>query len=421
MIYRDVAIRLREGAAWGVALLGLSIPISTGADNVLLALVVAAWVAALPLDWGECWLRFTSTPPLIAAAAFFAALVIGMLYSTAPASVAWSSSASKYAELVLISALAWAASERMRRRALYFFLAAIVLNLLVSYTVGFELVQEYPGLRTYPAYPIGFRLSVTHNILVSVGAFVSLLLAREARKPALRAGLIALAVACAYNVLFMVIGRTGYVVLAALVAYFFVTTLKGWRGPVACAVVLAAAFSGAYLGSASFQDRVGKIASDISKWEPGASDGTSVGQRVGYYRTSAQIIAEHPLIGVGTGGFPAAYAAKVRGTEAPATTNPHNDYLIIGVQLGVPGILLALMLYGVVWSTARDLGSRLERDLARGVVLTMAIAGLFNSVLLDHTEGLFFAWAIALLYASYRRTDPTASLLRPARPGTAER
>jgi O-antigen ligase len=404
MTYRDVAVRLRAGAAWCVALLGLALPISTGADNVLLALIVLAWIAALPAHWRESWRAFVSTPPLIAAAVFFAALVIGILYSPVPAPVAWSTSASKYSELVMIVALLWAAvSEKTRRRALYFFLTAIALNLVVSYSLGFALVDSFPGLRGYPAYPIGFRLSVTHNILVSVGAFAALLLAREAKTPAVRAGLVAFAVICGYNVLFMVIGRTGYVLLAVLVAYFFVTSFRGWRGPAACAVVLACAFSGAYYGSANFHSRVDAIASDLSRWQPGAGDSTSVGQRVGYYRTSAQIVAEHPLTGVGTGAFPDAYARQVKGTDAPATTNPHNDYLYVGVQLGVPGMLLMLVLYGTAWHSARRLPSRLERDLARGVVLTMAIGGLFNSVLLDHTEGLLFAWAVAVLFAAYPR------------------
>jgi O-antigen ligase len=406
MTYRDVAVKLRAGAAWCVALLGLTIPISTGADNVLLALVVFAWLVALPAQWRESWRAFISTPPLIAAAAFFCTLLLGMLYSPVPTGVAWSSSASKYSELVLMIAFLWAAtSERTRRRALYFFLAAIALNLIVSYSVGFELVQGYPGLRTYPTYPIGFRLSVTHNILVSLAAFAGLLLAREATNPLLRAGLIAFTVICAYNVLFMVIGRTGYVLLAVLVAYFFVTSLRGWRGPVACAAVLACAFSGAYYGSGNFHSRVDAIASDLSHWQPGAGDSTSVGQRVGYYRTSAQIIAEHPLTGVGTGGFSDAFAATVKGTDAPATTNPHNDYLFTGVQLGFPGMLLMLVLYATAWRSARHLPSRVERDLARGVVLTMAIGGLFNSVLLDHTEGLLFAWATAVLFAGYRSRE----------------
>ena len=401
MIYRGVAERLRASAAWCVALLGLAIPISTAADNVLLGLVVCAWLAALPIYFGQWWKSLTAIPPLLVAALLFAALLAGTLYSP----VSWKDAASaafKYVELFLISVLLWAAvSSATRKRALYFFLLAIVLNLIVSYTMANGVAQELPGLRTSPHYPIGFRLSVTHGILVSLGAFICLLLAREARTTAMRAPLIGLAILCAHNVLFIVVGRTGYVVLAALIAYFFVSAMRGWRGLAVSLVLVAAVFTAAYYGSGNFRERTDAIASDVTQWKPGAGDATSVGQRLGYYLTGVQIIAEHPLTGVGTGGFAQAYAEKVRGTEAVATTNPHNDYIMIGAQIGLPGVMLLLLLYGVVWHTARNLASRFERDLARGIVITMAIAGLFNSVLLDHTEGLLFAWATALLYAGY--------------------
>jgi uncharacterized membrane protein YccC len=36
--------------------------------------------------------------------------------------------------------------------------------------------------------------------------------------------------------------------------------------------------------------------------------------------------------------------------------------------------------------------------LARGLVLTIAVGCLFNSLLLDHTEGLFFAWGLGVLF-----------------------
>jgi hypothetical protein len=35
-------------------------------------------------------------------------------------------------------------------------------------------------------------------------------------------------------------------------------------------------------------------------------------------------------------------------------------------------------------------------------VLAIAIAGVFNSALMDHVEGLLFAWAVGVLYASRR-------------------
>jgi hypothetical protein len=37
--------------------------------------------------------------------------------------------------------------------------------------------------------------------------------------------------------------------------------------------------------------------------------------------------------------------------------------------------------------------------LARGLVLTIMIGSLFNSLLIDHTESLLFSWGAGLLYA----------------------
>ena len=81
------------------------------------------------------------------------------------------------------------------------------------------------------------------------------------------------------------------------------------------------------------------------------------------------------------------------------TVNPHNDYLMLGAQVGVAGIALLVALYVLLWLDAARLATRFDRDLLRGIVLTMAVAGIFNSVALDHAEGLLFAWVVALAYA----------------------
>ncbi|MGH8640359.1 MAG: hypothetical protein ACRET6_01540, partial [Burkholderiales bacterium] len=54
------------------------------------------------------------------------------------------------------------------------------------------------------------------------------------------------------------------------------------------------------------------------------------------------------------------------------------------------------------WRTAPRLGSAFEQHLARGLLLTIAVGCLFNSLLLDHTEGLFYAWLTGLLFAGLK-------------------
>ena len=165
-----------------------------------------------------------------------------------------------------------------------------------------------------------------------------------------------------------------------------------------------------YGSSRLFHDRVNAIIYEYSASNPAtpASAYSSVGLRLEFYRNSLQIIRDHPLTGVGTGGFRQAYADQVRGTGRLAASNPHNEYLLIAVQVGVAGVLLLLYLFYVQWRDAPRLASPLETHLARGLVLAIAIGCMFNSFLLDHTEGLLYAWLTGLLYGGLQSRTVSA-------------
>ncbi|HJQ62933.1 MAG TPA: O-antigen ligase family protein, partial [Burkholderiales bacterium] len=115
-------------------------------------------------------------------------------------------------------------------------------------------------------------------------------------------------------------------------------------------------------------------------------------------RNTLSVIADQPLIGVGTGGFAQAYAEKVKGTGKVATQNPHNEFLLMWAQLGIAGLIALIWLFWRQWQLAARLPTRMETDLARALVVTMVIGCMLNSLLLDHTEGLSYAWLTGVLY-----------------------
>jgi O-antigen ligase len=77
------------------------------------------------------------------------------------------------------------------------------------------------------------------------------------------------------------------------------------------------------------------------------------------------------------------------------------------VQTGLVGLVLLLHLFFRQFTLARKLASPTETQLAYGLVTAMAIGCVFNSFLLDHTEGLFYIWLTAVLYGGLK-TQPTA-------------
>ena len=212
-----------------------------------------------------------------------------------------------------------------------------------------------------------------------------------------------LAVLAVYNVLFMVKGRTGYLVLGVLFVYFFVDWLR-WRGVVIAIAGASLLVVSAFQLSGVFQSRLAETTADFYKWrseEISWEGERGLGLRLAWYQNSLAIIRDAPVFGVGTGGFERALAEKVKHSGVPVTGNPHSEYLLITVQLGLVGLAALLYLFYTQLRLAAYLPGLLERNLARGLLLTIMTTCLVNSSLLDHGEGLFYAWMSGLLFAGF--------------------
>jgi tetratricopeptide (TPR) repeat protein len=99
--------------------------------------------------------------------------------------------------------------------------------------------------------------------------------------------------------------------------------------------------------------------------------------RIYMWEASLKMIRDHPLRGVGPGEFQYAYPAyrdpAERGLHGYniSTENPHNDYFHIGVETGIPGLLMFLGMIGwVLWDGRRRVVE------ARGVTLPFQLGRL---------------------------------------------
>ncbi len=287
----------------------------------------------------------------------------------------------------------------MRRNGLRAFSLTIVVVLLLSYLISFGVLPGYGLFKGYRNDAVVFKSHITHNLLVGFSAFAFATLARIAGSPRRRMLWIALAVMAAFNVLFMVEGRTGYLVLGVLFVYFFVEWLR-WKGFVIAIVGGSLLVVSAFYLSDVFHARMSDTAADFHKWRSGEiSEEGGLGLRLEWYQNSLAILRDSPVVGVGTGGFAPAFAEKVKNSRVPATSNPHNEYLLIATQLGLVGLAVLLYLFYTQLRLSADLPGLFERNLARGLVLTVMTTCLFNSSLLDHGEGIFYAWMSGLLFA----------------------
>ena len=389
-------------AQWAAIALGVSIPISVALDNALLVIVLAGWLLAG--DYRHALRAVERSRMMLAAVVLFGLLLAGMLHGDRDSGEA-ARVLGKYLNLMFIPVFAVLLREAPRRRcALFGFAGSLGLTLALSYLLAAGVPFPRWMVLGDTSNPAVFKQYLTHGILLAYGAFLFAELALAASTPKRRAFWAVAALLAAVNVLMMMQGRTGHFVLVVLALYLGYSW-KRWLGLAVAATTTVACIAILILVPGPFQQRYGLAEEGQQFLEPGARAHTSNQQRLDFYRASLAIIREHPLIGVGTGGFARAYADKTRGTDAFQTHNPHNEYLHIAVQLGLAGLAALLYLFWQQWRESARLASPLECHVARGLVLAIAAGCLFNSLLLDHTEGLLYAWLTGMLFGGLKSTE----------------
>lgn len=398
--------RIDDTGRWAAIAIGFAIPVSVSLDNLLLLVVLGCWLAGT--NWPQKRDVLKNHPLSRWSLLLFGLLLLGIFWNAQPASEA-ARTLLKYLDLAFIPLFLYCFRDpESRRRGLLAFAGALTLILVFSLLIRLGIVPAYGPILGSPASPVVFKYRITHSFLMAFGAFLFAWLAISST-PGSRArwGWGLLAMAAMVNVILMVEGMTGVLILS-LLGMLLAVTLLPRKALIAALIAVPLLGAGLLSLPGPLAQRSDALLQELRAWQPdvGARD-SSAGLRIEFYRNTAGLVAEHPLAGVGTGGFPAAYERKVQGSDMLPTRNPHNEYLLLAAQLGIGGALLLLALFHVQWRLGARLNSSMETGLARGLVIAMAIGCLFNSFLLDHAEGLFFAWMSGLLFAGYRSDTPT--------------
>ena len=398
---RTAQERAENAVKWGAVLLGFSIPVSVLLDNVLLGLIVLFWIAGG--RYRDKLAAIRGNPVALLALALYFLHLLGSLYSIGTARDVLEALA-KASRLLLIPALIFLLREPLwRERGIAAFLASMLVTLVLSYLLWLGVLSGKGWLKGVPLDPVAFKAHITHNVFMAFAAF---LLAQAALDAATRPRRIVLAALCAAvvaNVLLMVPGRTGIVVLLVLFVYFLCRRfrLKG----LAFAGIALGALAVAVLAApeSMLHKRVTLADEEYQQWRAGVPPAptSSVGLRLELLRNTLAIIASNPVIGVGTGGFGQAYARRVGDPGAGGMHNPHNEILLMIAQFGIAGLVLLAGLFATQWRQAARLPGRFEPAAARALVLTFAVASALSSTLMDHGEGFLFAYMSGLLFAGY--------------------
>lgn len=386
---------------WSSIALGATIPISVALDNFFLALVLTAWLAEM--HYKNKFLLPWHNPVYRAALLLFLLLCLCTLYGLAAPGDA-RSYLIKYLDLALISVIAWFfVKARTRNHALHMLAGALAFLLLLSYALKFGLMPHYAWQHGSPDSPYILKFRLTYSILMAFAAFLFAWLASIANSRLVKLAWSTFSGLAVINVMLMVSGGTGYVLLTALVLLFSWQRAK-WRGIGMLLAPVLIVITTLTLIPGPFQNRAQEMLAELNQKQTTQPASTSIGYRLEFYRNTLTLIKNNPVFGTGTGSFPTVYAELVAGTGKVPSRNPHNEFMLITVQTGLVGLSAFVWLLWQQWRFAPQLPTPMERGLAQGLVVMMVIICMLNSALLDHTEGLLYAWLTALLYAGLPST-----------------
>lgn len=205
------------------------------------------------------------------------------------------------------------------------------------------------------------------------------------------------------------VGRSGYLVGVAMISLAFLWALP--RRYRFAAIVMPPLVI--LLSVVSFENVAQRFAftkAEISAFSSGSGAATSTDNRLDFWRGSVEAIVQKPFTGAGVGSWTTEYN-RIEALKHPGHKdlnpggNPHQEFLLWGVQLGAGGIALLLAFLGAVVLDFLKLDPPIARA-GQSVVLALTVSCLFNSSIFDAYIGDFFCLSIGVLLAYGVRSRP---------------
>ena len=329
----------------------------------------------------------------------FAILAASILWSTGTTDEALTS-ITKHGKLLLIPIfLCLVRSRRETLIALTFFMggqAFLLVSTWVMYT-GVALpwaISKEAGI-SYAVFSSYLDQSIMTAVLAAFCWHMRSYAPTRYRTP-IALIFVVMALTCVF---FLFQGRTGHVVAIGLISLaIFWEMPRKFRG-----LVLAIPFVMALL-LVSISDKVRhgfvEISSSIEYFSKTGDISTSSGTRLNLWHRSLQSIGENPWIGTGAGSWNREFnrqeALHAPKTFVEITGNPHQEYLLWGVELGILGLALFCAVLLALYKDSLRLEPPARRAL-QSTLTALALSCLFNCSLYDALIGDFFCVALALL------------------------
>lgn len=383
-----------------VILACFSIALPTAFMSISMGLFVIAW--ALSGDYKNKFQLIFNHPAALISIAFFLLYGIGVLYSSA----SWEMRMTwwlKYHKLLYVPLIITVLADgKYRSLALKAFLAGMLMVLFISYLKWMGVVPHKDIGQGY----FVFKGRIAHNIFMAFTMYLTLHLA--VKSFGLKRWVwSAVSLLAAMNILFLVNGRSGQIIMVALIFWFLWETWR-WKSIRWLSVLVVSLPVIYFIADDLPKNRLMEIKQEVMNHDPSRAP-TSSGLRLEFYQNALTLISQNPIFGGGTGSFENEYRALAENQKTVTTyvPNPHNEFLLTGQELGAVGLLILIAYFIIFWRMSYRLDVlKINEEYygyaLRGLVVTIVVGSLFNSLLLDAGEGKFFCVLAGVFLSVYQ-------------------
>jgi O-antigen ligase len=334
------------------------------------------------------------------------AMALSLLWTTATQAEA-TSSMGKYGKLLIIPIIASLIRSRSEAKyALSVFILAQLFLLISSWMLFFNFPVPWATAASALVQHAPFSSYLDEGIMTATVGILCWHFRTLAGGRKAQIAMILLAVLAFANVFFVLDGRTGHVVAIVLLSLAVMWELPS-KARISVLVLPFILLLGISLLSPKVRHRMEMVKDEVRAFSHGTGQnvitGTSSGMRLNFWQRSIQSIAEKPLKGSGIGSWSNEFNRvemenEVQPQKLAPMGNPHHEYLLWGVQLGLPGIGLFIFLLASLLHDTVGMEKNAARA-ARSMLTALAVACLFNSTLYDAQIGDFFCVGLGLLLA----------------------
>ena len=234
-----------------------------------------------------------------------------------------------------------------------------------------------------------FQHAIIHGVVLSFYSYITFVKAKNDSSIVLYS----LSFLSFYNVLFLNISRTGYIIISLLLLLILINYAKknSYKNII---IILMLILSAVVIGNKTIiSDRVNDVVKDTYDIS-NSNFNTSLGYRYIWFLNGYENIKKSPFIGFGIGSYKETTKKYTLDNNVQGigfvTQNPHNEYISISSQLGILGLI------SFIYFLLNLFRNRNTNDVSTAVLIVILVGCTMNSLFYDNILGIFSVLIIGL-------------------------